>query len=206
MKIRTLKLVRTVLDPDDFPRPGIPEIAVSGRSNVGKSSLLNMLFARRSLARVSREPGKTRTFNFYLVNDSFHLVDLPGYGFAKTSKAEREKWRSVIADYIDRRRGLAGIVQLVDPRHDPMASDLEMIRRVFAAGRRGLVVLTKADKLKWSQRSAAADALARSLPGHDVGVLGSGKEARSPGLPYLFASAVTGEGKDAIWRWIAGTI
>lgn len=206
MKIRSLQLARTVLDPADFPRPGIPEVAVSGRSNVGKSSLLNMLFARRNLARVSREPGKTRTFNFYLVNEAFYLVDLPGYGFARTSKAERDKWRAVIVDYLERRRGLGGVVQLVDSRHEPMPHDVEMIRRIYAAGRRGLVVLTKADKLKRSQRAIATAALQRSLPEHAVGPFGETGDGTALGLPYLFASTVTGEGKDAIWRWISGLI
>lgn len=207
MKIRTLQLLHTVLDTADFPRVGRAEIAVSGRSNVGKSSLLNMLFSRRNLARVSREPGKTRTINFYLVNDSFFLVDLPGYGFAKTSKADREKWQAIIVDYIERRRGLGGVVQLVDSRHDPMPHDIEMIERIFASGRRGLVVLTKSDKLKQSQRAKAASALRNSFPERAVGQFGETLDGGAlPGLPYLFASAVTGEGKDAIWRWIADLI
>ncbi|MDD3643567.1 MAG: hypothetical protein PHQ19_08915, partial [Candidatus Krumholzibacteria bacterium] len=145
-------------------------------------------------------------FNYYLVNDAFYLVDLPGYGFARTSKADREKWQAIIVDYIERRRGLGGVVQLVDSRHDPMPHDIEMIRTIFASGRRGLVVLTKADKLRRAQRSQAEAALRRSLPGHDVGPFeGSGGVAPF-GLPYLFASTVTGEGKEAIWRWISGLI
>lgn len=206
MKIRSLQLVRTVLDREDFPKPGPPEIAVSGRSNVGKSSILNMLFTRRNLARVSREPGKTRTFNFYLVNERFYLVDLPGYGFARTSKEEREKWLAVIVDYFERRRGLGGVIQLVDSRHDPMPHDIEMIRRILASGRRGLVVLTKADKLKRSQRAKAAAALRGSVPDLAAGPFEGAGGAAPPGLPFLFASAVTGEGKDAIWRWISDLI
>ena len=126
-----------------------------------------------------------------------------GRGFARTSKAERERWRAVIADYIEHRRGLGGVVQLVDSRHEPMPHDLEMIHRISAAGRRALIVLTKADKLKRSQRARAAAALRRGLPGLTVAPLGEEAGGDGPAMPYLYASTVTGEGKDAIWRWIA---
>lgn len=207
MKIRDLQLETTVLDPARFPRAQRREVAVAGRSNVGKSSLLNMLFGRRNIARTSREPGKTRTINFYLVNEKFYLVDLPGYGFARASKQQREQWQAGIAAYLDERPGLVGVIQLVDARHEPMASDMEMLQRIAWAGRDVLIVLTKADKLRRSQRAGAEEALRDFIerlppaaPGSAAGVRGAAR------VPYLFASTVNGEGKDEIWKWIGARI
>ena len=127
MKIKTLTLARTVLDPEQFPRAPWKEIAVSGRSNVGKSSLLNTILGRKNIARVSKEPGKTRTVNFFLVNDRFYLVDLPGYGYAKFAAEMRKRFRRLIVDYLEQRDSIGGVVQLVDSRHPPMKDDLLMI-------------------------------------------------------------------------------
>ena len=204
MKIRTLNLESTVLDRSRFPRSGIPEVAVSGRSNVGKSSLLNTLFMRKNLARVSREPGKTRTVNFFSVNDKFYLVDLPGYGYAKVSKSQRESWQRVIRGYLRHRETLAGVVQLVDARHDPTRDDLRMIQELIDAEREFLIVLTKADKLKRSQRSKQAAALRSYFAGISVGPLGRADADGEPfEIPYVFSSSETGEGKGNIWKWIA---
>ena len=207
MKIKSLELESTVLDHTKFPRSGMAEIAVSGRSNVGKSSLLNTLFNRKNLARVSREPGKTRTVNFFAVNGRFYLVDLPGYGYAKVSKLQRSSWQRVITGYLRHRETLTGVVQLVDARHDPTRDDLMMIQRLIDADRDFVIVLTKADKLKRSQRAGKVSALRSYFDGISVGPVGGTDEDGEPfEVPFIFSSAETGEGKDDIWKWIAERI
>jgi GTP-binding protein len=185
----------------------MPEIAVSGRSNVGKSSLLNRLFARKNIARVSKEPGKTRTVNFFSVNERFYLVDLPGYGYAKVSRVQRESWQRVIRGYIRNRETLAAVVQLVDARRDPTRDDLLMIQELIDADRDLLIVLTKADKLKRSQRARQAASLRSYFAGISVGPLGkTDDDGEDFEVPYVFSSAETGEGKDSIWKWITARI
>ncbi len=203
MKIRSLELETTVLDHALFPRSGMTEIAVSGRSNVGKSSLLNMLLSRKNLARVSRDPGKTRTVNFFAVNGRFYLVDLPGYGYARVSKEQRESWRRVITGYLRNRENLSGVIQLVDARHDPTVDDLMMMQGLVDAEREFIVVLTKADKVKRSRRQAKIETLRSCFDGFTVGPAGGVDEDGEPfEVPVAFSSSVTGEGKDDIWRWI----
>ena len=207
MKIRSLELESTVLDHTKFPETGMTEVAVAGRSNVGKSSLLNMLFNRKNLARVSREPGKTRTVNFFAINESFYLVDLPGYGYAKVSKLMRGSWQRIITGFIRNREVLAGVVQLMDARHDPTKDDLMMFQNLIDADMDFLVVLTKADKVKRSQRSQKAEALKSYFGGISIGLVGETDEDGEPfEVPYVFSSAVTREGKDEIWKWIAERI
>ena len=207
MKIKSLELESTVLDYSKFPISGMPEVAISGRSNVGKSSLLNTLFNRKNLARVSREPGKTRTVNFFIVNERFYLVDLPGYGYAKVSKVQRGNWQRVIAGYLRRRETLLGVVQLVDARHDPTRDDLMLFQRLIDADRDFLIVLTKADKLKRSQRAGKVATLRSYFAGISVGPVDGTDEDDEPfEVPFVFSSAVTGEGKDEIWKWIAKRI
>jgi GTP-binding protein len=135
------------------PREWYPQVAVAGRSNVGKSSLLNWLF-QRQLARVAKAPGKTRTLNFFLVNGSFFVVDLPGYGYAKVERRLREDWGRELARYLLEERRVAGVVTLIDIRHGPTALDLDLQEMLSAAGRERVVVLTKADKLGRGQRAA----------------------------------------------------
>ncbi len=207
MKIRSLELESTVLDHTKFPETGMTEVAVSGRSNVGKSSLLNMLFNRKNLARVSREPGKTRTVNFFAINESFYLVDLPGYGYAKVSKLMRGSWQRIITGFIRNREVLAGVVQLMDARHDPTKDDLMMFQNLIDADMDFLVVLTKADKVKRSQRAKKAEVLRSYFGGISIGPVGETDEDGEPfEVPYVFSSAVTREGKDEIWKWIAERI
>jgi GTP-binding protein len=207
MKIKSLDLESTVLDHSKFPRSGLPEVAVSGRSNVGKSSLLNKLFNRKNIARVSNEPGKTRTVNFFIVNEKFYLVDLPGYGYARASKTQRNSWHRVITGYLRNREALSGIVQLVDARHAPTKDDLLMFQRMVDAERDFLVVLTKADKIKRSHRAGKAAVLRSCFDGMTVGPAGGTDEDGHPfDVPFIFSSAVTGEGKDGIWKWIAERI
>jgi GTP-binding protein len=134
------------------PAEWFPHVAVAGRSNVGKSSLLNWLFQRK-LARVAKAPGKTRTLNFFLVNSSFYLVDLPGYGYAKVGKQMREEWGRELGRYLAEERRLAGVVTLIDIRHGPTALDLGLQELLVGAGLSRLVVLTKADKVGRGHRA-----------------------------------------------------
>ncbi len=137
-----------------LPVPSGPEIVFSGRSNVGKSSLLNKLCMRKSLARVSATPGKTATINFYTVEDAW-LVDLPGYGYARTGREERRRWDELINGYFDMPRPRALLVQLLDSRHDPSADDLQMMEYLQYHSVPFVVALTKADKLKARQKEEA---------------------------------------------------
>jgi len=195
MKIRSLAVACTTLDPARFPRSPWKEVAVSGRSNVGKSSLLNTLFERKNFARISNEPGKTRTINFYTVNDRFYLVDVPGYGFARLSADTRKSWLAAIDGYIERREALAGVVQLVDARHAPSKEDVERISLIARSGRPFIVVFTKVDKISNPDRFRAVRELNESVDGIvDIAE------------PPIFFSAQTGEGKEDIWRWIAARI
>ena len=147
MKITKSELEAVAVKAAQYPPEDIPEIAFAGRSNVGKSSLLNLITGRKSLARVSGSPGKTRTINFYRCNDGFRVVDLPGYGFAKVSKKESEKWGAMIEGYLENRSTLLKVVQLVDIRHKPSAQDVQMYDYLKYYGLDGLVILTKADKV-----------------------------------------------------------
>lgn len=145
------------------PEPGLPEIAFAGRSNVGKSSLLNRLVRRRALARVSTTPGRTREINFFRVNDRFVIADLPGYGYARVAKTQRAAWRPLIEGYLGGCSGLRGVVLLVDVRHDPSPDDAGMLAYLAELGAPTLVALTKMDKLPPGRRVARAGALARDL-------------------------------------------
>lgn len=195
MKIRSLAVACTTLDPARFPRSPWKEVAVSGRSNVGKSSLLNTLFERKNFARISNEPGKTRTINFYAVNDRFYLVDVPGYGFARHSADTRRSWLAVIDGYIERREALAGIVQLVDARHAPSRDDVERISLIARSARPFIVVFTKVDKISNAERFRAVREFNESASG-----------IVEAAVPTIFFSAKTGEGKEELWRWIVGRI
>lgn len=148
MKISSVEFVTSATAPSGFPETPLPEIAFVGRSNVGKSSLLNGLVNRRNLARTSSTPGKTRQINFFRVNNACHLVDLPGYGYAKVSKSEREAWRRTIESYLVRREQLRLVVSLIDVRHDPTALDCELVNWLESIERPFIIVLTKADKVK----------------------------------------------------------
>ncbi len=153
MKIRKVSLYRTVYKPEDLPQTPYNEVAFVGRSNVGKSSLLNTLVNNFKLAKVSSEPGKTRSVNFYLVNDSFFLVDLPGYGFAKVPLSEQKRWRELIEGYLRDRDRLKGVFLLVDSRVGPTEKDIQMKEWLDFYGIPHVVVATKVDKLKKSERS-----------------------------------------------------
>lgn len=152
MKINKSELECVAVKPAQYPATDKKEIAFAGRSNVGKSSLLNMITGRKSLARVSGNPGKTRTINFYLCNDEFRIVDLPGYGYAKVSRAESEKWGEMMESYLEKRENLVKVVQLVDIRHKPSAQDVQMYDYLKYYNLDGIVVATKADKVSNNER------------------------------------------------------
>ena len=147
MIIKKAELEAVAVKPSQYPEDNMTEIAFAGRSNVGKSSLLNLLTNRKSLARVSGSPGKTRTINFYRINDEFRIVDLPGYGYAKASKSLTEGWGEMMEKYLETRQGLKVVAQLVDVRHEPSKQDLQMYEYLKYYGLDGLVILTKADKV-----------------------------------------------------------
>jgi len=182
MRIATVELRATVADHRQGPKEPIPQVAFAGRSNVGKSSLLNCLFGRR-LAAVSKAPGKTRTLNYYLVNGRCYLVDLPGYGYARVSKGERVGWGERITAYLREEARLRLVVGLVDPRIPTSPLDVELSTFLRAVGKPLAVVLTKADKLG---RGALAEAARRI------------REELGLDAPPLVFSALTGEGKQEL--------
>ena len=147
MKIKTAEIQAVTGRRDQYPPDTMKEIAFAGRSNVGKSSLLNLLTGRKKLAKVSGSPGKTRTINFYLINNEFRIVDLPGYGYAKVAKSMSEDWGRMMDEYFQHRDGLVKVVQLVDIRHDPSKQDVQMYEYLKHFGLDGLVVATKSDKI-----------------------------------------------------------
>lgn len=165
MKINTVEYAGTVVKAGGEIPGDLPQVAFSGRSNVGKSSLINTLLKRHrsKIARVSATPGKTQALNFYRVNDLFFLLDLPGFGYAKVPKAMRDGWKPLIEGYLSRDVDLRGVVHLVDARHDPTPQDLQMLDFLAGIHMPTLVVLTKIDKLKWSQRTRAFDEASKRL-------------------------------------------
>ena len=172
-----------------IPDTGRPEVAFAGKSNVGKSSLINGLMNRKALARTSAQPGKTQTINFYNINEAMYLVDLPGYGYAKVSAAEKEKWGKMIEGYFHKSKELRAVFLLVDIRHKPSANDKQMYDWICHNGYEPVIIATKLDKLKRSQ-------VAKSLKEIRTG-LGLPKDGKI--LPF---SAETKQGRDEIWALI----
>ncbi|MEW9080632.1 ribosome biogenesis GTP-binding protein YihA/YsxC [Terrisporobacter glycolicus] len=151
MKIRSSEIVVSAIKKDQYPAEGLPEIALVGRSNVGKSSATNALLNRRNFARTSQTPGKTRTINFYKINEEFYFVDLPGYGYAKVSKSEKDKWGVIMERYLQDRQELCAIFLLVDIRHEPTNDDVMMYEWVKHFGYNCVIIATKADKISRGQ-------------------------------------------------------
>jgi GTP-binding protein len=147
MKIIKSDLHKIAVEPKQYPQDELPEIAFAGRSNVGKSSFINSMINRANLARTSGKPGKTRTINFYIINDSFRFVDLPGYGYAQVSKSERKKWGEIIEKFLVTRENLREVILIVDIRHEPTEQDLMMYNWIKSFGYTGIVLATKADKI-----------------------------------------------------------
>lgn len=151
MNLNNAKLENVSVHRDTYPDEQLMEIAFAGRSNVGKSSFINSMLGRKNLARTSSSPGKTRTINFYNIDEKLRLVDLPGYGYAKVSKEEKSSWAKIINEYLESRENLKEVFLLVDIRHDPTAQDKEMFRFIKEAGFSGIVVATKSDKMSKSK-------------------------------------------------------
>ena len=192
MKLTEVSLVKTAYLPEQLILKGLPQVAFAGRSNVGKSSLLNRILGRKKLAKVSQTPGKTQSINYFLVDERIHFVDLPGFGYAKAPKTERARWRSLVEAYFTKSEVLQALVQLIDIRHDPTALDRELHEWTSNLPLRRLYVLTKADKLSRQQGLKAQAKLRKafSLGESDV----------------ICFSAISGSGKDDILRWIEGLL
>ncbi|QFX92774.1 ribosome biogenesis GTP-binding protein YihA/YsxC [Fructilactobacillus fructivorans] len=189
MDVNDVELVMSAVDPKQYPSTGYPEIGFLGRSNVGKSSLTNVLINRKDYAHTSGQPGKTQTLNFYRVNDAFYFVDVPGYGYAKVSKSEREKWAQMIETYLTQREQLRGVVNLIDGRHAPSDYDIQMRDWLDYYGIPVLYVATKVDKIPKSKRKKQEQILRKGLELEDD-------------EPLVMFSAKTKVGADQVWDWI----
>jgi GTP-binding protein len=191
MEIKSVQFVKGVVGWQDLPDDGRPEVAFIGRSNVGKSSLVNMLVGRRALAHTSGTPGKTRQFNYYIVNEAFYLVDVPGYGYAKTARTERERWGRFIGRYLTERPPLRAVFHLIDSRHAPTAQDEDILALMRASPVPYVIALTKTDKLSGNQRARSAAALDKVL------------RRAALEVPVVFTSAVDKRGRGELLEWIA---
>lgn len=189
MIIRKAEIEAVAANPSGYPIKGYSEVALAGRSNVGKSSLINTMVNRRGLARISSTPGKTRTINFYNINDEIYIVDLPGYGYAKVSKEEKEKWGSMIEDYLYERENLKLIVLLVDIRHEPTKDDIMMFKWIKATNSRVVVVATKSDKLTRNQANKNIALIRKCL----------NMDKKDTLIPF---SSETKQGRDELWELI----
>lgn len=186
--IRSAVFITSAVAPQGYPREGLPEVAFAGRSNVGKSSLINTLVGRKKLVRTSATPGRTQTLNFFKINDSFLFVDLPGYGYAKVPQKVRDQWGPMVERYLSSRQELAGLVHIMDLRHPPTADDVQLWNWLRTQGIRTLPVLTKADKVPRGKRLSFVQSAARIL-----GV---------PATEILVFSALTREGVHEAWARI----
>lgn len=189
MVIKSLELETVCGITSKFPENDKLEMAFWGRSNVGKSSLINTLMNRKSFARISSQPGKTQTVNYYNVNDIFYLVDLPGYGYAKVSKEVVAKWMKMIERYLNTSQCLRVVFLLIDIRHDPSAKDVEMYRMLTQKGLNPLIIATKADKISKMARQKNVAQIRKKLEVVE-------------GTPIIPFSAQTKEGKEEIWEYI----
>ena len=194
MVIKDIRFVMGAVDWTRLPADGLPEVAFIGRSNVGKSSLLNMMAGRRALARTSRTPGKTREFNCYLVNDRLRFVDIPGYGYARVSRSERNQWGRRIGAYLTERAPLRAVLHLIDSRHPPTSLDRDIFLLMREVEAPCLVVLTKADKISRNLR-VRSQARAKSAL-EEFGI-----EA-----PLVLSSAKEGFGRGNLLSWIADLV
>jgi GTP-binding protein len=193
VKVKTVSYVGSFDDARSFPRRHVPEIAFVGRSNVGKSSLINSLVGRRNLARTSNTPGKTRTANWYVVNDAFCFVDMPGYGYAKVSQEERLKWRKLITRYIADREALRGVVHLLDIRHSPNDADREIVFSIQRAEKRLCLAFNKVDK---ARKGSLRATIANHLRVLDI----------ASSVAVVAFSAETGEGRRELWTWLLESV
>lgn len=189
MKVHHAEIVISAVQPEQYPKTKLPEIALAGRSNVGKSSFINTLIDRKSLARTSGKPGKTQTLNFYLIEEALHFVDVPGYGYAKVSKVERAKWGQMIETYLTEREQLQAVVSLIDMRHAPTEDDINMYNFLKYYNIPVIVVATKCDKIprgKWNKHESM---IKKSLNFESTD-------------DFIVFSSETKEGKDKAWAAI----
>ena len=189
MIIKNVELEMVCGITSKLPENCLPEVAFAGKSNVGKSSLINALVNRKSLARTSGQPGKTQTINFYNVNKELYIVDLPGYGYAKVSKEVAAKWGPMIENYLHTSQQLRMVFLLIDIRHKPTDNDVQMYRWILSNGFSPVIIATKADKLKRSQIKKQLDVLKNTLRVIE-------------GVPIIPFSAVTKQGREEIWSLI----
>lgn len=189
MKIKNVELAIVCGITSKLPETDRPEIAFAGKSNVGKSSLINALMNRKALARTSATPGKTQTINFYDINGEMYLVDLPGYGYAKVSEREKEQWGKLIERYLHTSKQLKAVFLLIDIRHEPSANDRQMYEWIVAQGYRPIIIATKLDKMKRSQVQKQLKIVKEGL-----GLL--------PGTTVIPFSAETKQGREEIWELI----
>ncbi len=187
MVIKNVNLETVCGITSTIPDNELPEVAFAGKSNVGKSSLINALMNRKSLARTSSQPGKTQTINFYNINNAMYLVDLPGYGYAKVPESEKAKWGRMIENYLHTSKQLKAVFLLIDIRHDPSANDKQMYGWIVHQGYDPIIVATKLDKLKCSQIDKHVKAIRVGL-----GV--------KPGTQILPFSAASKQGREEIWK------
>ena len=189
MVIKNVSLETVIGVMSKIPDNQLPEIAFAGKSNVGKSSLINALMNRKSLARTSAQPGKTQTINFYNINDELYFVDLPGYGYAKVSQQEKEKWGKMIEKYLHRSKVLQAVFLLVDIRHEPSANDRQMYEWILANGYHPIVIATKLDKINRSQIAKQVKLVKQGL----------GVDKDTIVIPF---SAETKQGREEIWNLV----
>jgi GTP-binding protein len=190
MKIISAEFIKSAFDRIHWTTDGLPEIAFLGRSNVGKSSLINSLLARKALARTSNTPGRTQSINFFLINERFYFVDLPGYGYARVSKTMRSDWGRMAEEYLAERPNLVLSVQLVDARHKPTELDRQLHEWLTFHAKSHIVAATKSDKLSSNQLRKSLTEIERELPSSRI-------------LPY---SSETGRGRDALWTEIVSAV
>ena len=193
MKVKSASYIGSAVKKEQYPSEGKPEIAFVGRSNVGKSSLINTLVNRRGLVKTSGKPGKTRTINFFDINGTLNMVDLPGYGYAAVSKGMKEEWGGFIEKYLNERQELRLVIQLVDIRHEPTILDVQMYSWLQNSGVPYLLVATKADKIARGKRINHLTIIRKKL-------------ALPSGFKVISFSSVNGEGKAEIWNVIMDSI
>ena len=190
MKVVSAEFVKSAFTKDHWSATQLPEIAFLGRSNVGKSSLINSLLRRKGLARTSNTPGRTQSINFFLINEDFYFVDLPGYGYAKVSKSMRADWGQMAEEYLSERETLALCIQLVDARHEPTVLDKQLHEWLTFHKRPHIIAATKTDKLSSNQLRKTIASIENELP-----------ESR-----VITYSSVSGRGRDAMWETINSAV
>jgi GTP-binding protein len=196
MKVTSTSFIKSAFEESQWPRDRRPEIAFLGRSNVGKSSLINSLLRVKGLARTSSTPGRTQALNFFLINERFYFVDLPGYGFARVPKKIREEWGRLVSDYLAKRDSLVLSIHIVDSRHEPTSMDLQLREWLLFHGKPFLTVATKSDKLSQNELQKNLARVRRSLGAVEGGAGGE----------VIAYSAVTGRGREGVWHAIEGAV